>query len=766
MAVVVVSFIGTKAVDAESTTGWNTGNLDGDIFVEGAGSIGAKVSNTTADFYDLSITGSPYDFSSGGADEGDHIFGYFNTLTPASLHAIIAADDLATDSVGCWNVGPPSGYSGGFINYVQDPAAAFNTIIQAGTASWTTGGNPAQLTGVDGFGGRHTTSTAIMGNFNNALVDVTSVGSGYRITRGDSTDADGTFADILTYESNSSNRFGGLVVQRGSSIPMLSGIIIGDTTANSHNFTDSNFTVEWLDSNASATFYSLTLEEGTGTTTVVLSNGVLKAELSSQTPLPLFDFTGLVNGTCTVTNVNLIGGRGINLDSAVTWTGGLWQDCGQISPGTSSNVTGVTILDPTNDGALLLTGQDELDDWADIVFDGAGIGGTTADAAIEVNISGAGPHTIDLDNFTFQNRVGSSVDMYFVDQGSDRTYTVNVLNGGSTPTFTKARAGDTVTVNNSVTLAINNVVPGSKISIIAGATGPETEGAELFSKPAVPASFGYVALDGTGDWVESIENVDVTSTSGDFEIIAYVRATDWTPVSAESIVSQWDSTASNRNFDFGMTTDGRLRLRVYQTGVESSMSSSVHGLTDATYAWVRVFYDQSAGQAAFYTSTDAEDTHPNAVSWTAQGTGTQTSRNMDAAAKPIRIGAQDSGTPDEFAGRIAFVTMWVDGTAFGTGRTLFEADWRTGPNFDGSGDRPDEYNGAITWSLTNATYTTGSSTNLNETFSYNFTSNQDVFVRVRKSSNPTKYLPISRAETITSTGLSVNIEQIEDTIAS
>ena len=486
MAVAVVAFVGTKAVDAEAIGGWNTGNADGDIFVEGSGSIGAKVSNATQDFYDLSITGSPYDFSSGGADEGDHLFAWFNALTPVSLHGIIAVDDLGTDSLGYWDVGPPVGYGGGWINYVVDPANNDDfTVITAGSGSWTGTGNPAQLTGVDGFGGRHTTSTSIMGNFNNALVDAVSVGSGYRITRGDSTDADATFADIITYEQNSSNRFGALRSE-GGVLFMMSKVIIGDTTANNHDFTDDGFTVIWLDTLASSTFYELSAEEGSGATNVSLSNGTLKAEDPTQTALPLIDLTGVTDWTNT--NVNITGARAINLDGNVTITGGTWESCGQIDLGGQPTIDDLTVLDPTDDGAMLVNAANELDNISDVTFDGAGIGGTTADAALEIDISAAGPHTINLDNITFQNRVGSSVDMYFVDQGADRTYTVNVLNGGTTPTFTKARAGDSVTINNSVTLTLTNVVVGSNCSIHAEAGGPETVGTELMNEAAVSST--------------------------------------------------------------------------------------------------------------------------------------------------------------------------------------------------------------------------------------------------------------------------------------
>ena len=123
-----------------------------------------------------------------------------------------------------------------------------------------------------------------------------------------------------------------------------------------------------------------------------------------------------------------------------------------------------------------MSGPDELDNWSNIIIDGAGIGGASTDAAIEVDISAAGPHTIDLDNISFNNRISGSVDMHFLDQGSDRTYTVNVLNGGTTPTVTKDRGSDTVNVVNSVTLTLEGVVSGSQCSIHAASGGYLSEG--------------------------------------------------------------------------------------------------------------------------------------------------------------------------------------------------------------------------------------------------------------------------------------------------
>ncbi len=468
MATLVVAFNGAKAVDAElASGGWNAGNDDSDNFVEGTQSIGLKVSGVgaTQDFYDQSIAGGPYDFSSGGGNEGEHIWGWFNTLTPANSHEIIIGENNATtDAIGRYNVGPPVGYGGGWISYVIDPETDFTGGVIAGTPVWTTTGNPAQLTVVDIAGGHHEVGSMISGNFNNALVDATSIGFGYRYTRGDGASTPGDFSDIISFEETVTNRFGALRAQAGVLFAMCQ-LHIGAVDALDHEFVADGFTVIWLDQVVAAAFYGLFVEEDTGTTIVTLSNGTFNVESVAQAALPAFDFS---SGTVALDTINIVGAHatnGITLGAGTTVTNGVWTDCGQITAG-GSTVTGLTILDPTNDGAVLVTGVDDLDNWNGVTFDGAGVGGATTDAAIEFNIAAAGPHTIDLNTITFQNRVGSSVDLHFLDQGADRVYTVNV-NGGTTATFTKDRAGDTVTIVSSVTQTLKNVISGSQCSIHA-----------------------------------------------------------------------------------------------------------------------------------------------------------------------------------------------------------------------------------------------------------------------------------------------------------
>ena len=454
------------------------------------------------------------------------------------------------------------------------------------------------------------------------------------------------------------------------------------------------------------------------------------------------------------------------------------------SPGTRAD--GVANLTWEEQGNPVYTQGDDNTTAAD--FDGAAIDSSTSYAAMrwDVNADPNGeldntewtsasnhaiefgkntPSTITLTNPTFNGYSASN------DQNSSTFYnnsgkaiTINVTGGTGNTTYRNG-LGSTTTVQSTVTLNVNNVIPGSTIAIVAQAGGPETPGDVLFSKPAIPSSFGYVELPGTNEYVETTINPDLSATDEDYEIIAYIRADDWTPGAERVIVSQW-ATGGNRAFRFYINASNQLALQATNGIDVSTHSGNTTGFTDATYGWVRVVYDYDGGgggnaRASFYTSTDGEDTHPESVTWTAAGTSDQTQRAKPFPLTPVRIGADSSGS--YWDGRVAYVQMWNEGNAT-TGTPAFEADWRTGPDFDANDDRPDDIFDGLTWSLagTSPTYTTAATANLNETFSYNYQGDQDVLVRVRKSSHAAKYLPVSREEQITNTGLSVRIAQSLD----
>ena len=130
-----------KVVACNADTGWD-GSLTVDTvnFVEGTASLGEKVSATTVALYTVNTTdvvGEPFAFSSGGGNDGDHIFAWLNIFATwdtlaAGGFGIRVADDLATDSLGTWYVGPQVGYLGGWASYVINPSAAFDAVVAAG----------------------------------------------------------------------------------------------------------------------------------------------------------------------------------------------------------------------------------------------------------------------------------------------------------------------------------------------------------------------------------------------------------------------------------------------------------------------------------------------------------------------------------------------------------------------------------------------------------------------------------------------------------
>lgn len=473
MAAPVVTFVGTKAVNGESVTTYVGGSpaLNTDNVLEGSNSVSDKVSATTITTYALgtAVTGEPFNFSSGGGNNEDHIFmitqlqGSVDTLANGGV-GIVVADDLATDSVGTWYVGPKAGYLGGWVYYVVDPARNFD-VVTAGTAGWTTTGNPAQLSGIDGLGVRWKILNSIMGASDNCFLDVMSIGTGYRITNGDAGSSECTFADFSTYEETSTNRFGALESKSGIQFPLCKLYIGAASGATNTEFIDSGFTVVWQDSFVASTFYALLCQQGTGTTDVQLSNGTLKAAGSTEVYL---DFAGVAN--VDLTNINVERARLIDLDANCNWTGGQIVNSGMIELFGAAVMTRINCLGGTDAVQLKITNNTYLDNVDNINFTSAGTG-----HAIEITATG----TYSFDNISFSGYAGSngSTGNECVYNNSGGAITINVT-GGTTPTIRNS-AGSTTTVNAgsvsatvTVTDTSGNPIQNTRVLAIAAAGGP------------------------------------------------------------------------------------------------------------------------------------------------------------------------------------------------------------------------------------------------------------------------------------------------------
>lgn len=476
MAVAAVAWYGIgsnvgKVITADADAGWD-GSLTVDSItkIENTASLGEKVSNTTTELYTVNttdVTGEPFDFSASGGNDGDHIFGWiyafaaWDTLTNGGF-GLRVADDLATDSLGTWYVGPQAGYLGGWASYVINPSADFDGVV-AGTASWTTTGNPAQLSGVDGFGVRWKITQSISGNTDNCFIDAMSVGQGYRLTLGDAGSAEGVFQDFIDLEegTGATGRYGGLRNVSGILFAKSKLAIGAATGATNTEFIDSNFTVVWeqqtlSDGTSSAVadgFYEFRADQGSGTTDIDISAGSLSA-VSPHTVV--IDLAGVNSVTMDAVNIDRAGTT--TLDVNCTVTDCKFTNSGDIDLGSGATFTGNTITDPTTADAVdasTLTWNVNLD--PDGELDGTNITkGANTHHALELGASA--PLTVTLTNWTTSgfnatDEQGDST-IFTADRGSDQTWTINVVGGSGNFSYDKGRAGDTVNVNVSYPITV------------------------------------------------------------------------------------------------------------------------------------------------------------------------------------------------------------------------------------------------------------------------------------------------------------------------
>lgn len=215
---------------------------------------------------------------------------------------------------------------------------------------------------------------------------------------------------------------------------------------------------------------------------------------------------------------------------------------------------------------------------------------------------------------------------------------------------------------------------------------------------------GEMALPGTDEYVDTTTSLDLNTTSGDFEIIMRVKATDWTPTAIEVLSAHYGGTAATTSYQFQLLTTGALRLIVGDGAATTTLDSSVLASikSNDTWLWLRVTYDQSTGGAAFFESRDPRDTPSADIVWTAAGTPTGTSRLIPTNSRPLLIGAENDGTPTGFFdGSVSYFELWTDGfkaTGGSLGNLILRADWRTGPDFTGTPSiRADDFDVAIDW---------------------------------------------------------------------
>ena len=133
------------------------------------------------------------------------------------------------------------------------------------------------------------------------------------------------------------------------------------------------------------------------------------------------------------------------------------------------------------------------------------------------------------------------------------------------------------------------------------------------------------------------------SFTGDFTVIGYGALADWGSTGRQYIAGQFTSVGE---FCWAFATESGADKLYLVTTSDGTVATVADGASNASYSfangsahWIRVTYDISANTADFYTSGDAADTEPTAVSWTQLGTSvTITQTSLYDSSGDIQVG--------------------------------------------------------------------------------------------------------------------------------
>lgn len=203
-------------------------------------------------------------------------------------------------------------------------------------------------------------------------------------------------------------------------------------------------------------------------------------------------------------------------------------------------------------------------------------------------------------------------------------------------------------------------------SVLDGQSGSTTGADSNDPKWLSWSGSNYVYLPGVSGNYLSVPDAAALDITGDIDIRVYVAMDDWTPSSAQILLSKWGTASTNFSYRLGINTDGRPYFQWSVTGAAAltSFSTVAPTITDGSALWIRVTLDVDNGAVGntttFYTSSDGS-------TWTALGTTVTTAgvTSIYSGAAALLLGAGDSsGTTANTAGKIyrAQVYAGISGT--------------------------------------------------------------------------------------------------------
>ncbi|REK56945.1 MAG: hypothetical protein DWQ49_09565 [Bacteroidetes bacterium] len=391
-----------------------------DIFIQGTQSSARRADNVTDYGFGLSLSST--DLS--GA--GEHVkFWVFVTqwASATQLSAVIASG--STGATGDIHDLPTGEFPdlGGFIPLWVDVSRTATT------------GGPANEAAINEIGVRIDIGD-VGGNAQNLIMDEIHHGtSGLQWTG----TGPGTLSDFRTYENN--NNIGVLVTNNGVDF-CFARIEIGNSGGTESDFDDSGFTIVFPDQSLVAdTFMGLTFEMHNASSVMALANATIQSsDVVGATKRPDIIVNG-TSGSLTFTTVNILGMRTVDFTSAVDYDGGIMETANLTQA--SAEIQNATIRPNTASAVAMCDdptfGTSGVHDCSIVQ---AGLG-----HAFEITSTGS----VDFDNLTFTGFGADGENDAAIFNDSGGAVTINVLNGGDTPTVRNG-TGASTTINNAVTV--------------------------------------------------------------------------------------------------------------------------------------------------------------------------------------------------------------------------------------------------------------------------------------------------------------------------
>lgn len=446
----------------DANTGFNLGSANTDIFAEPTASIGSKTSQTTNDYYTTSLGATaPYNYASGGGEFGQHIIIWLNVLgTPSPIDGgrIVVGDGT---SLGAWYVPFPTGYTGGFQPRVINTAANFDQII---SGSWTTTGNPTQLSNITQMGGGLNVTSKVSGNFSNVGVDQFTTGTGLRVDAGTS-GTPNTFETLRAADEGSAI-WGWMTSSLGSYVSR-GGIYIGPSTGTATSvFSDSGQVVVFAGERVATGFYVISVR-GSGTDLSIV-NCVIRAEDTSKarwsfsvdgTSIPSVDISGgLWSGynTITLQSSSVLSSLTLDDGNSIVQNGGTISGCVVQNSNTTTGTALITCDDPSN-----------IENTEFFFSAGHALEFTTATAGNSYTFSG---NTFDV-NFGANGSTDAAI--Y---NNSGGAVTLNI-SGGTTPTVRNG-TGASTTIVNSINITLTGMRDNTEVRVYEAGTTTVVDGIE------------------------------------------------------------------------------------------------------------------------------------------------------------------------------------------------------------------------------------------------------------------------------------------------